>query len=570
MSEGMQSIHELIDRIYSVVVTPDEFDALMDAWLAYMEEAVSTGGGLEDKPDATPILVHLDRALALLLNSQIGALPDNRPQTVVKRFVLPAAIVDEHANLIAANEAFARTNRPNLDNLTELADTDRDRELIKRRCFEALHIDADNIDNAVTVFDESANLKAMSFQSLPNLTTNEERHVLVRVSGPAWSEEIGKLLQREFGLSAAEMEIVRGFADGLSLKEIAEKRDRSEQTIRGQLKSIFSRLQISSQTELVRLISNLAFIFDKEAPQATAGDKHFDQTPVSGHINLSDGNKVDYTLRGAEGGTPFLFLHGMALGHEFHSDFVRALVEENLTAVCLDRPGYRGSPPSETDKSQNAYFARALPEVLDHFSINRGLIVTNTSGVFPACLAAAENPDRVKAILPTAAGVPMTSWRMFMKLPKRIKTVALTCRYGAAAVPYIMAAGYARSTKDEAEDLVLKAYGDVSVDREALRDPEILNLVKPGWRSLSYEKLQGYLSDAKDIFSDWTDVIAAVQCPVHYYQGSEDEICRAEWSEDLANRFPHVSSHEIKGAGQLVFHTHWPEILNGIRHLINH
>ncbi|HXV31637.1 MAG TPA: helix-turn-helix transcriptional regulator, partial [Sinorhizobium sp.] len=53
-------------------------------------------------------------------------------------------------------------------------------------------------------------------------------------------------------LSPGELHVARAIIDGISIKEIASERGTSRETVRTQLKSIFSKLGISSQMELVR------------------------------------------------------------------------------------------------------------------------------------------------------------------------------------------------------------------------------------------------------------------------------------------------------------------------------
>ncbi|WOS65231.1 helix-turn-helix domain-containing protein [Sinorhizobium fredii] len=57
----------------------------------------------------------------------------------------------------------------------------------------------------------------------------------------------------EFALSPGELRVARAIIGGMSVSEIALERGISRETVRTQLKSIFSKLGISSQLELVRL-----------------------------------------------------------------------------------------------------------------------------------------------------------------------------------------------------------------------------------------------------------------------------------------------------------------------------
>ena|GEM_PF-5446235 len=63
-----------------------------------------------------------------------------------------------------------------------------------------------------------------------------------------------KLLQRMYRLSVSESTIAMLIADGLTVEEIALRRQVSATTVRAQLKSIFQKTGIHRQTDLVRMI----------------------------------------------------------------------------------------------------------------------------------------------------------------------------------------------------------------------------------------------------------------------------------------------------------------------------
>lgn len=62
------------------------------------------------------------------------------------------------------------------------------------------------------------------------------------------------VLLTSFGLTPAEVELVVSMADGASREEIARSRGRAVGTVRNQLKSIFSKLGVSREAELVAMM----------------------------------------------------------------------------------------------------------------------------------------------------------------------------------------------------------------------------------------------------------------------------------------------------------------------------
>jgi DNA-binding NarL/FixJ family response regulator len=61
----------------------------------------------------------------------------------------------------------------------------------------------------------------------------------------------GQVLQKLFNLTAGEVDITQKLAIGETVEKIAVSRDVSEGTVRVQLKSIFHKMEVSSQAQLV-------------------------------------------------------------------------------------------------------------------------------------------------------------------------------------------------------------------------------------------------------------------------------------------------------------------------------
>jgi DNA-binding CsgD family transcriptional regulator len=75
------------------------------------------------------------------------------------------------------------------------------------------------------------------------------------------SSSDGAVLRRCFGLSAAEVKLALGLANGKSLEELAEGLAITKDTARHQLKSVFLKLDVHRQSELVALLAKLPKMF---------------------------------------------------------------------------------------------------------------------------------------------------------------------------------------------------------------------------------------------------------------------------------------------------------------------
>ena len=75
------------------------------------------------------------------------------------------------------------------------------------------------------------------------------------------------MLETLYQLTHAEAELVRLIAEGNSLEEVAAQRGVTMNTVRSQLKQVFSKTDTSRQGELVHLVlTGIASIRDGDAP----------------------------------------------------------------------------------------------------------------------------------------------------------------------------------------------------------------------------------------------------------------------------------------------------------------
>ncbi|MBR9763449.1 MAG: helix-turn-helix transcriptional regulator [Rhodobacteraceae bacterium] len=81
----------------------------------------------------------------------------------------------------------------------------------------------------------------------------EAPFVLVVTSQLRWPEALTETLRDAFRLTRAEAEILRSLSEARPLREIAEDRGRSVETVRAQIKAILAKTETRSQGELLRL-----------------------------------------------------------------------------------------------------------------------------------------------------------------------------------------------------------------------------------------------------------------------------------------------------------------------------
>ncbi|HKT86464.1 MAG TPA: helix-turn-helix transcriptional regulator [Novosphingobium sp.] len=88
-----------------------------------------------------------------------------------------------------------------------------------------------------------------------HLTLVSQFMIIVR-SGRRWHDAAPAVLRTAFGLSAAETDVALALARGETRDEIAAARNTSIQTVKAQLKSIFAKVGVNREVELVTMFAD--------------------------------------------------------------------------------------------------------------------------------------------------------------------------------------------------------------------------------------------------------------------------------------------------------------------------
>lgn len=108
----------------------------------------------------------------------------------------------------------------------------------------------------VTVIRASGNSLVLSIVGLP--PQSERRDALVVVGGVNQDITLADRLRRLHGLSAAEVGVAMGLSEGRTPKELAEARNVSYETVKVQLRSLYMKLDVNRQADVIRAVQALA------------------------------------------------------------------------------------------------------------------------------------------------------------------------------------------------------------------------------------------------------------------------------------------------------------------------
>src|SRR3989338_3669159 len=285
---------EIVDRLYDVALDPIRLEELMQVWEGRI--GILRQGHVKDVVplDDPEIEAHLDRA-SIFLYRFVASREDGAYRSVLEDIPRSAAFLSDGGPILTG------FNRP-----AAVAFGLRDGAALVDLPFEA-----DDLDMLRDVIRKVASGRAERGVALRIRSSITGSPVIVRV-GPVegetakplalvmstelvWPEGFEITVQEAFGLTAAEVEIVRGITLGLPVKDIAEARGRSAETVRTQLRSILAKTETHSQSELVRVVLGLmdVALMPSEGTPASARKGNLEPL-VYQYVKAQDGRRLEF------------------------------------------------------------------------------------------------------------------------------------------------------------------------------------------------------------------------------------------------------------------------------------
>lgn len=339
----------ILDRIYQIALEPSSLEDFIDFW--HDSELATQFNDSEDRNPGEfdeSYKVHLGRAQTILQRSE-AARPDMKeylqPYENLAAFVVSRSLHVEASNQ-GALSAFGVKPGDSLDQLGLPLEM---RNALIRTTQEVLR-KSKNSEKLLKA-EMATKSGTMLFRIMRITGMFENGHAALIVSTCFyWRETIATLLGSVFHLTDAEQNVVRLLVEGKDAKSIATARDTGEGTVRGQIKSITSKMNVRSQTDIVRLVMTLG-----EFPKSAVGEEETVDLAVPAlssnwletevwkpfkSLTLQDGRTLSYHDMGPLTGNPILFSHTGSCMARWPPSMIRLAFEHNLRIICPMRAGY--------------------------------------------------------------------------------------------------------------------------------------------------------------------------------------------------------------------------------------
>lgn len=558
---------QIVDRLYEVALDPIRLEDLLEVWECHV--APHRAGRAAPIEDAE-IEAHLARATVFL--DRFEATRQGGQRTVLEEIPRSAAFLSD------GGAGIAGFNRPAAvafglkegARLTDLPFEPEDTELLRAQIRKVAGGQAERV---VTLRIRSRITGGPVIVRVGPVESDRKKPLALVVSTElVWPEGFALTVQEAFGLTLAEVEIVQGITLGLPVKDIAEARGRSPDTVRTQLRSILAKTETHSQSELVRVVLGLMDV----AQMPTGGlvplprTHGLDAVPFQTLI-APDGRRLDYIEFGQPGGTPVLYMHLDYGLIRWPATAERAARLRGLRVIVPVRAGYGRSELHKKRADHVAGVARDYAAVLDHLGIRRCAVICLGADLRFALRLAQDRPALVQAILGCAAQLPLQTSAQYDRMDKWQRFILANARYAPKVLPFLVQAGFSLARRLGKEKFFAQVNGGSAADMETFARPEVREAILEGSEVCLGAKLSAYEAFTRECISserDWSALVRAATVPVVLLQGDQDPQTPVLSIRELMGDFPHLEVTFLPNTGQLLFFAEWPQVLDRLEALI--
>lgn len=557
----------VIAAIYESVIRPDLYDEFMDVWGSHISQIVETKadeggeGAVEVDPD---LQAHFARAYEIF--EQIGRkTPSDQIGERIERAPGVALLLDARGELIAASPS-ARDllgGDPALDTLRRALGS-HSAELLGQMLRQA---DAGNSTAAPVIL----------------WTDWAPRHLVARIvhapvhpgSGPSltvviesleyrWSDEAEAMLVTSFGLSRAEVDLVRQLLGGRTLRQIAEDSGRSEHTVRNQAKSVLAKTGAPGQVDLIRMVVFL--IRPRGASDgAFAGFGAFPETLMRME---STGKTVQVMQFGPRGGRPVIFLHGMIDGLAAVFFLREELAAANIRMIVPVRPGFGKSDPVARGEDALDVLEAHVREVIERLSLRRPVLMCHLAGNIYGQVLVRRLGKLLAGLLSISGNPPVTRVSQLARMPRRQRVVAYTARFAPALLPTILRAGIAQVDGQGVDHFRKALFAPGTHDAGVIERLDLTELLHAGFRFSVEQGMIGFATDSHLVVYDWSRHLGPLEVPVIMLHGERDPVVPPDSLIDAMEGIRGSEVRLVPEAGQLLMYEHPRIVLDALEELL--
>lgn len=555
----------LIDAVYDMAVNSTDFDEMLRIWefevLQLTEEyADDNQYNLESSQKLTQTVEsHFNRAFDILDKMRDTGADDLNLEHYVNNSSLPIIILSTQGQVHMASQSAHSQLGVNLaTHFSNIEFASDDIPKIKQLLDNIDTIKLDNVKAIIRIQrTDIGKLLVLTVSKIIDPKTGVQFLCLSGIMNQ-WDDEIGTTIQQTFKLTNTEIYIAKSLFLGARLTDIASTRNRSIETIRSQLKSLYTKVNINTQSELIQLFSILqSFEYEEKTPHPSPnGQPKSLNILVQQHnyITRDDGRKFYYEIHGAAYGKPALFLHGVVTGTKLSQKMLDFLIQENIKLICPHRAGFGNSDmnPSK-DKLNN--FTDDIRHLLHHEQISKCTVIGHKSGAYYAYHLAKSIPDSFGKVRVINGVLPFKGAQQIKRLPPIYRLVVYTSRYTPKLLPFMIRAGIAKIEIKGIDSLAQTLINGDDVCLWTQDDHELFEIYKSGLLACITHGVESYVNDALLVYNGgWEDLIYNCPIPIEVFHSALNPIATSAHASEFFKHCDHAKITILDTDTSMIYH----------------
>ncbi|TCL08820.1 pimeloyl-ACP methyl ester carboxylesterase [Shimia isoporae] len=371
----------------------------------------------------------------------------------------------------------------------------------------------------------------------------------------AWHQQASRTMQFLYGLTPSETEVLGFLCEGHSPAETAEKRQRSIETIRQQIRAMIDKTHAQGLSGLIQL------------GQATtlgctlSQSKRFQNQ--ESEVFLSDGRRLVFIEQGPRNGRPVVFLHGCLGGNRLPKSAENCLFENNLRWIAPARPWHGRSEGHTSFADRPTAYSNDLFELFDHLDLSDVSLVGYDVGAAFALLSASNLASRLAQVVCVGPTPPTRGLRDFADAPMAQRILAMAAKTSEPLLRYLAVIGDRKIRAEGPQCFAATVFADSTADLVACQDEEILEVMWQGHHFHVLSGNEGFINDCRLIASDWSKQMQQHLIPVSVVHGGRDKIASIQRVRKFACELKAPLSI-VENAGHSLAFSHTKNVLDHI------
>lgn len=395
------------------------------------------------------------------------------------------------------------------------------------------------------------------------------QHALVWAASEDMPQISERGLQALYGVTPAEARLIQRLMRGATLEEAAAQLGISIHTVRSQLRSVFAKVGVQRQSELVQAVYATPLWLETVGAAPPAGPARRPDLPPpaaasarDGRLRLDDGRCLAWSDSGDPDGLPVILMHGLSCSRHLRHPDTTLLERAAIRLIIPERPGTGDSDP--LPGRQVSDWPRDVQALADHLGLARFAVLSHSAGAPYAYATARALAPRVRALVMASATPPIERIDDIKVFSAQFRMAAMVARFTPSLLPPLLRLvirGIRKDVYRYLDQIIRKmpAIDRAVFDDAGLRESyarELLAGVRQGDQHL--------VSEAMVNVHGWQLDDAPLPMPVALLHGGQDSHIAIEGARRLAARLPGARLREFPEGGHYLIFSHWPAILQAL------